>query len=99
MHADYEATYVRFVENLRARNPHAFIILWATDMAEHEIEQEAAKVAARLQSQGDHRVAFMPIDGLAMTGCHWHPSVADHDVIADKLIQFIDQRHLAPGTR
>jgi lysophospholipase L1-like esterase len=95
LHADYEATYVKFVENLRARNRHAFIVLWATELAEREIQQEAGKVAALLKSKGDERVAFLPIDGLAMTGCHWHPSVPDHDVIAEKLIRFIDDRHLA----
>ena len=78
----------QLVETLRARNPRAFFILWATDMAEHEIQQEAGKVAAQLQSKGDPRVAFIPVEGLAMTGCHWHPSVADHDAI--------DERHLAP---
>jgi len=99
LHADYETTYVKFIEGLRARNRHAFIIVWATDMAEHEIEQEAAKVVAQLQSKGDDRVAFIPIDGLAMTGCHWHPSLGDHDVIAGKLIRFIDDRHLATVKR
>ena len=34
-----------------------------------------------------------------MTGCHWHPSLADHDAIAEKLIRFIDERNLAPGKR
>lgn len=92
LHADYEATYVKFVETLRARDPHAFILLWATDLAEHEIQQEAGKVVAQLQSNGDAKVAFLPIDGLAMTGCHWHPSVADHKTIADALIRFIDSR-------
>jgi lysophospholipase L1-like esterase len=95
LHADYESTYVKFVETLRARNRHAFILLWATELAEHEIQQEAGKVVAQLQSKGDAKVAFLPIDGLAMTGCHWHPSVADHDVIAERLIRFIDDRHLA----
>jgi lysophospholipase L1-like esterase len=95
LHADYEATYVKFVENLRARNPHAFIILWATDMAEHEIEQEAGKVVTQLQSKGDDQVAFLPVDGLAMSGCNWHPSLADHDAIAERLIRFIDDRQLA----
>ncbi|MEO8016287.1 MAG: GDSL-type esterase/lipase family protein [Pseudomonadota bacterium] len=99
LHADFEATYVKFVEDLRARNPHAFIILWATDMAEHEIAQEAGKVAAQLQSTGDNRVAFIAIDGLEMTGCHWHPSLADEDKIAEKLIRFIDERHLASARR
>jgi len=95
LHADYEATYVKFVESLRARNPQAFIILWATDMAEHEIEQEVGKVLAQLQSQGEKKIAFIPVDGLAMTGCHWHPSVSDHQAIANALIRFIDERQLA----
>jgi hypothetical protein len=30
-----------------------------------------------------------------MNGCHWHPSIADHDAIAEKLIRFIDDRKLA----
>ena len=99
LHADYEATYVRFVQGLRARNPEAFVVLWATDMAEREIEIEASKVATLLTSQGDKKVAFISIDGLEMTGCHWHPSVADHDAIAAKLIRFIDERKLLPATR
>lgn len=99
LHADYEATYVKFVQGLRARNPRAFIVLWATDMAEHEIEREAGKVAAQLKAQGDGKVAFISIDKLEMTGCNWHPSVADHEAIADKLIRFIDAQHLLPATR
>jgi lysophospholipase L1-like esterase len=99
LHADYEATYVKFVERLRARNRHAFIILWATDMAEHEIQREAGKVVAQLQSKGDDKVAFLSIEGLAMTGCHWHPSLADHQAIAEKLIHFIDDRQLATSAR
>ena len=95
LHADYESTYVKFIEGLRARNPNAFIIVWATDMAEHEIEREAGKVVAALQAKGDKRIDFIPVDSLAMTGCHWHPSLADHDVIANKLVHFIDERHLA----
>jgi lysophospholipase L1-like esterase len=99
LHADYEATYIRFVESLRARNPRAFIILWATDMAEHEIEQEAGKVVTELKARGDDNVAFIAIHGLEMTGCHWHPSVADHDAIANKLIRLIDERQLEPKAR
>jgi lysophospholipase L1-like esterase len=99
LHADYETRYVRFIESLRARNPRAFIIVWATDMAENEIAQEAGKVVAQLNARGDRGLAFVRVEGLAMTGCHWHPSVADHDAIAQKLIRFIDERHLVPGSR
>jgi lysophospholipase L1-like esterase len=95
LHADYEATYIRFIERLRAHNPGAFIILWATDLAEREIQVEANKVVEQMQAKGDARIAFVPVDALALEGCHWHPSVADHDAIAEKLIRFIDGRHLA----
>jgi lysophospholipase L1-like esterase len=90
LHADYEATYLRFLGALRARNPEAFIVIWATDMAEGEIETEAAKVVEQFQSGGDKRITFVPIDGLAMTGCNWHPSIADDDTIANTLMRVID---------
>jgi lysophospholipase L1-like esterase len=90
LHADYEATYLRFLEGLRARNPQAFIVVWATEMAEGEIESEAGKVVARFQSSGDPRITFVPMNGLAMTGCNWHPSVADDDRIASALVRVID---------
>jgi lysophospholipase L1-like esterase len=92
LHADYEATYARFVRSLRARHPHAFIVLWATDMANGEIEAEAGKVAAALAAAGDRRVAFLPVDGLGFTGCHGHPSLADDATIAAKLAGVIDRQ-------
>jgi lysophospholipase L1-like esterase len=92
LHADYEATYARFVRSLRARHPHALIVLWATDMANGEIEAEAGKVAATLTAAGDRRVAFLPVDGLGFTGCHGHPSLADDATIAAKLASVIDAR-------
>jgi len=99
LHVDYETTYAKFVEGLRARNPNAFIIVWATGLADHEIQIEAGKVVAQLQAKGEDRIAFIPVDGLAMTGCHWHPSIADDAAIAEKLIRFIDDRNLAGNRR
>jgi hypothetical protein len=63
-------------------------------MAEHEIQQEASKVVALLQANGEGRIAFIPVDSLEMTGCNWHPSLADHDAIAAKLTRYIDEHHL-----
>ena len=95
LHADYETTYTTFLLSLRARNPHAFILVWATDLAEREIQQEANKVVMQLQTNGERRIAFLPVDSLALEGCHWHPSLADHAAIAEKLIHFIDERNIA----
>jgi len=97
LHADFETTYVRFLGDLRERNPNAFFVIWATELAEREIQAEAGKVVAQRQAQGDQRIAFIPVDGLAMTGCNWHPSVADDDVIVAKLIGLIDARSLFTG--
>jgi lysophospholipase L1-like esterase len=93
LHADYEATYSKFLAELRARNPGAFVFIWATDLAEREIQIEARKVVEQRKSGGDTRIDFVPIDGLTMSGCDWHPSVADDDVIAAKLIPLIDARN------
>ena len=99
LHADYEATYLRFLTALRARNPEAFIVVWATDMAGGEIETEAGKVVKQFQSAGDPGIVFVPIDGLAMTGCNWHPSIADDDTIANTLMRIIDRNPRAWNSR
>ena len=90
LHADFEATYVRFVQSLRARNPHALIVLWATDLADGEIGREVAKVVSRLRASGEQRLAYVPVPDLSFTGCHSHPSLADQPVIAARIAAAID---------
>lgn len=90
LHADYESTYLRFLRDLRARNPHAYFVLWATDMANGEIESEVRKVADAWKASGETRVAFLPIDHLAFSACNFHPSLADDRTIAGKIEQVID---------
>lgn len=90
LHANYEAAYLRFLETLRATNPHAYFILWATDMADGEIESEVHNVFNRWKALGETRVAFLPINGLTFTACNDHPSLADHQTIAAGLEQAID---------
>ncbi len=90
LHTDYEAVYVKFLEELRARNPKAYIIVWATDMANGEIEAEAGKVVRKVKQQGDQHISFLPIDGLSFGACNFHPSLADEKAISGKLAQLID---------
>jgi lysophospholipase L1-like esterase len=90
LHADFEATYIRFVKQLRAKNPKAFFILMASDGADGEIQAEVQKVLKQLQAAGEQRIDFIPMNGLAMTGCHFHPSTADDKTVADSLIRFIE---------
>jgi len=92
LHADYEATYVAFLQKLRTRYPRAFFILWNTDGADGEIQAEAQRVSRQLNAAGDTRVAFIPVNGLAKSACHSHPSTEDDKIVAGRLIDFIDQR-------
>lgn len=99
LHADYEARYVRFVQDLRKRNPDAFFVLWATDLAEGEIAREVAKVGDKLRAGGETRFAVVPMTGLTFGGCHFHPNVADDTKIADAIGRVIDGRKGVWGRR
>lgn len=90
LHADYEATYIAFVQSLRARNPQASFILMATDQADGEIQAEVQKVIAGLQKAGENRIAFIPMNGLGFNGCDWHPDLADDRTVAGLLTAYID---------
>ncbi len=90
LHADYEATYVRYLKSLHASHPHASIIVWATGLANGEIEAEAQKVVQQARAQGIERLTYLPIDHLTFTGCHSHPSLADDKTISTRLEQTID---------
>lgn len=90
LHADYEATYVKFVQSLRAKSPNAYFILMATDQVDGEIQSEAQKAMAAIQAAGETRIAFLPMNGLNFGGCDYHPDTNDDRKISDALIAFID---------
>ncbi|HVZ28842.1 MAG TPA: GDSL-type esterase/lipase family protein [Asticcacaulis sp.] len=90
LHADYEATYVKFVQDLRTKNPKAFFILMASDQMDGEFQAEVKKVIASLQAQGESRIAFVGFSGLDYMACNWHPSTADDGLISQNIIAFID---------
>ncbi|MGI4730489.1 MAG: GDSL-type esterase/lipase family protein [Janthinobacterium lividum] len=90
LHADYEATYLRFLQTLRERNPAARIVLWATDLAEGEIADEEERVVRQMRDAGDSRVDFVRVPGLSFSACHHHPSVADDRRIVDAVGDVLD---------
>jgi lysophospholipase L1-like esterase len=90
LRSDYESTYLEFLKRLRGRNPSAFFILMSLDNSRGEIESEVSRVAQLWRSGGETRVAFVPLFGTAMTGCHWHPSTADDALMAKTIGDFIE---------
>ncbi len=91
LHADYEKTYVGFIHSLRARYPATYFVLWGTEVANGEVEAEEQKVVDQVKAGGDARITFVPINGLAFSGCHAHPSTADDQTISSRLVTTIDQ--------
>jgi lysophospholipase L1-like esterase len=85
LHADYEKTYVEFLHQLRAANPSAYFILWATDMADGEITSEVQRVVAQVRAAGEKKIAFVPVKNLEFTACNYHPSLKDDRKIADAI--------------
>ncbi len=83
LHADFETTYAAFLQGLRTKNPDAYLIVWATDMADGEIAAAAGKAVALAEAAGVQDITFLPVSGLEMTGCHYHPDLADNQRLAD----------------
>lgn len=72
----YRDRYVAFVTGLAARNPKARFVLMGSDI----FFADVAAVAARLRPGVNVRT--VRFTGLALTGCHGHPSLADHKRLA-----------------
>ncbi|MFT4254817.1 MAG: GDSL-type esterase/lipase family protein [Caulobacter sp.] len=87
----YAATYVRFVQEIRARQPQAFVILLAPPSAEDEIAHEVDRVAERLKAGGETRLTVIPVGEMELTACDWHPSARDQQGISARVSGFLDQ--------
>lgn len=96
----YEARFVRFVNELHQRHPGAYIVLWIAANEGSEVHTEVGRVAEQVRRAGNPRIGFVPVPGLSMAGCDWHPSVADDRKVADALVRHLDaQRDLWAAAR
>jgi lysophospholipase L1-like esterase len=87
--ADYQKTYVAFVQRLRADNPTAQIILfWHDDNATYAAN--AQKVFDALRASGMTNIDSLVLPKLADTGCNGHPNIRDDARIAGLLIAWFD---------
>ncbi|MEG3180266.1 SGNH/GDSL hydrolase family protein [Sphingomonas sp. LT1P40] len=75
---DYHRRYVTFVTHLAAREPQARFILMGADLYYAEVEKVASDLTASLPG----RVTLLHFTGLDLAGCHGHPSLADHRLLA-----------------
>lgn len=72
---DYRDSYVAFVQGLKASRPDARFFLIAGDAFAEDVAEVADRAGA----------TAVRITNMDRGACHWHPSVADQTMMADKL--------------
>jgi lysophospholipase L1-like esterase len=83
----YREAYHGFLDLLRARyGARTVIVVSSTDGAPGFAEEAARVVSERADAV---RLWHYPGDGMDYGGCHWHPSLADHRLIAQRLLTFV----------
>jgi lysophospholipase L1-like esterase len=75
LHKDYRDRYVAFVQGLKASRPNARFFLIAGDSFADDVAEVAQHTGATPAR----------ITDMALGACHFHPSVADQKMMADKL--------------
>jgi len=87
--ADYQKTYIAFVERLRAANPKAEIVMfWDEDNA--AFSASAQKVFDALKASGMERLDHVALPKPADTGCNGHPNIRDDAKNADTFIAWFE---------
>lgn len=89
---DFELAYAAFLRRLRGRNPDAFILLVVLETFDAGYVAGNRSAIRALRKDGDRRIDLLTYPQLENTGCHWHPSLKDHRVMADQVIAYIAAR-------
>lgn len=87
----FTAGYVAFLERLRAVYPNAYLFATASGNAGH-LQPAATATSAAVQARnatGDAKVYFLAYDSIGYSACEYHPSVAEHQAMASKLVAAI----------
>ncbi len=87
--ADYQKTYVAFVQSVRAAHPTAQILMiWPADTGDYATS--AQKVFDTLKASGMDRLDHMSLPPMAYTGCNGHPNIHDDAKDADAISAWLE---------
>jgi lysophospholipase L1-like esterase len=89
--AAYHDAYQGFIDKIRARyGPRTYIVVSATYMSNTTaLDEITRQIVKERNDSGDSRVRHWYYDGLDYLGCHWHPSLRDHQLIAGQLTKVL----------
>ncbi len=90
LRADYIATYVSFVQSLRASHPDARFVL--VTYGQDEIRSDLDTIVGRLKKAGETRIDRLDVGGdFARMGCDWHLNLDDDKKVASAVEAYLDQ--------
>ncbi|TXK52632.1 SGNH/GDSL hydrolase family protein [Pontibacter qinzhouensis] len=89
----FTTAYVTFIKRLRGHYPNAEIICLTSPMGDEKLtaalKNYLTGVVNYLQQQGDKKVHKFYFSGRYTGGCDAHPSMAEHELIANELTPFL----------
>ncbi len=88
LRAAYRGEYIRFARKLMARQPQARLVLMGGDTFFDDVRA----VAAGLDRRSAPKVTAVRFGDLEVTGCNYHPSLADHEKLAALLQGVLDRQ-------
>ncbi|MEQ3747652.1 MAG: GDSL-type esterase/lipase family protein [Henriciella sp.] len=91
---EYVRQYMTFIKRLRQRYSRAHIVIWIAADPASEQYIGSQTVVANLRSGGETRIDFVPITGLSMAACDWHPTTTDAAQIVAEFLALIDQNEI-----
>ncbi|GGZ46141.1 lipase [Asticcacaulis endophyticus] len=92
LRTDWETTFVKFLSDIRAQNPDAFLIMGALETFNADYLAATKSVLAARKVAGDARIDLVTYPQLELTACDWHPSLNDHKTMKNIVEAFIDQQ-------
>jgi len=91
--AAFCTNYVNFLKKVRGDYPKAKLLLLSSPMADNRLRaflrSSLQSVIKTLQESGDQKVQMHVFEKSYTGGCDYHPSVAEHALIADELSEVI----------
>ncbi len=89
LRVDFVNAYADFLEKLHRKWPAAHLIVMASTSFDYEIADAANATVNRLHADGIDNVESVIFSGLEWSACQGHPSLKDHELLSQILIDRI----------
>jgi lysophospholipase L1-like esterase len=86
---DFDKAYAEFLRTLRKKNPDAFFLLFVLETYDTDYAGGNQLAVKTLREEGDKRIHLLAYPKVEITACHWHPSLKDHQAMAEVVSAYI----------